>query len=1551
MLFLIGLQFIEAQACQTITSQIDSFSITPNADGFIQVCPGDEITLTGSGIFSDNGTGATFEWDLGDGNTITGQTATFSYTQPGIYLINLNIRDTNIANDPLGCPNTNLLNQVVQVSTDIDFTGTQALENEICFGDSVEIEGVFNTQEVIFDCTPPVSEVTFLPDGLGASYTSSITVNCFGSGQTLTDISQLTSICLNMEHSWVADLTIEIISPNGQSVILHDMGGGSANLGIPWATGVSDGDSENTTPGTGFTYCFVPNSSNPTLEGGVQSGGTFPFGDGATTYTDDFIPAGDYSSINPLSGLVGSPLNGDWTIMVTDNFERDNGYIFEWTLDFDPSILPQDATFTPVVVSAAWDTDPSIISTSGNNITVQPTTSGQNCYTLRVINDFGCEYTEQVCIEVRPEIVANPIPDQFVCDDDNDGFSTFNLTSFNATVLGGQSTADFVVSYHNTMADAEANTNPITGNYTNAVAFTLETIFVRVENINNPDCFATTSFDINVLATPVANTVNDQLLCDDDNDGFWDFDLDALRATVFGGQSTTDFTITFHGSTADADANLNPLPDVYTNQVANTQETIFVRIENNSNTDCFSTISFNINVFDSPIANTVNDQLICDDNNDGFWDFDLAALQTAVLGTQAQADFTITYHRTQADADNSQNALPAVYTNEIAFQEETIFARIENNLNATCFDATSFLIDVFDQPTATAFTFELCDDAVDGDDTNGFVVFDLASINAQILGAQDPTQFTVTYHTDQANADANTGALPNLYTNVTTNADQIVVRVENNDNTNCFETALIDLVVNPLPVITASVELFQCDDDTDGFTDFNLTEANILISANAANETFSYYLSMADATNANNPIPNPIAYTNTDPSSNPDIVFVRVETNNGCFRIAQLDLLVSTTQIPANFELLFEACDDDLIDGDNTNGITAFDFSTATTQILALFPANQNITISYYETEADALAETNAISDISNHRNDTSPFDQGIYVRVDSDLDNACLGLGVHVRLQTINPTPNLNPADIILCDDTNPGDLIETFNLTQNEAFIFNGDPNVSATYHLTFADADAGTAAITNPAAYINTDPTETIYVRVENITTGCFATVDFDIMVNPLPDANITITDFFECENNTDFIFDFDLSTKTNEILNGQDPSVFAVTYHETQAEADNLTGILPLTYTNTSNPQQIFVAITNTVTGCSISTLTFNIEVTEGANANPDGEPLIFEICDNVADNDGFGQFDLATQDAEILDGQDPMMFTLTYHDDLNEAMNGTDEIPTLYENTSNPQIIYARVSNNIAAQDCFEVVEIMLQVNLFPEFELDPLYVLCVDLNGTEVVDVPPVIDTGLSATDFSFLWTLNGAILPTETGPSLVPTQGGTYEVTVTDITTSTLTMCETIATTQVIESGIPIVTAEVTSEAFSGNNTIRVTATGIGDYGYSLDNGPYQDSNVFEDVSAGDHLVLARDINGCGIASTTITVIDYPRFFTPNGDGNNDQWNIEGIDSQPGARIFIFDRYGKLLKQISPTSSGWDGTFNGNLMPTNDYWFSLEYQEPITGETRTFRAHFTLKR
>jgi gliding motility-associated-like protein len=163
-------------------------------------------------------------------------------------------------------------------------------------------------------------------------------------------------------------------------------------------------------------------------------------------------------------------------------------------------------------------------------------------------------------------------------------------------------------------------------------------------------------------------------------------------------------------------------------------------------------------------------------------------------------------------------------------------------------------------------------------------------------------------------------------------------------------------------------------------------------------------------------------------------------------------------------------------------------------------------------------------------------------------------------------------------------------------------------------------------------------------------------------------------------------------------------------------------------------------------------------------------------------------------------------------------------------------------------------------------------------------------------------------------------------------------------------QSTLVNVTWNVT-DAFSENQVVTITAAAPGDYLYQLDSGPFQDSPVFEYVALGSHSITVKDRNGCSppITRSNVLVINYPRYFTPNSDGFHDTWNILSLEGQSDFRILIFDRYGKFLKEIRPNSLGWDGMYNGNPMPANDYWFSVEYAEQNI--SKIFKSHFSLKR
>jgi len=968
------------------------------------------------------------------------------------------------------------------------------------------------------------------------------------------------------------------------------------------------------------------------------------------------------------------------------------------------------------------------------------------------------------------------------------------------------------------------------------------------------------------------------------------------------------------------------------------------------------------------IANPPMDLISCDDDDNGFATFDLTQNSPIILGGQDPAEFTITYHLTQTDAENYTVAMgdaviadPDTFVNITA--DQVIWARIGGG-NQICSEVVSFVLRVFRTPVAnTPVNIEVCDTDIDGDDTNGFVEFDLSNAITQVLGGQSAADFPVTLYASQAEADAGVSGteLPVNYTN-TSNPQTIYVRIENISERSCYQTSSFELIVNPLPAVTAVVSLLQCDDDTDGITFFNLTEANSLISTNAINESFTYYLTETAAINEDgaSEITNFTAYPNPIPINS--TVFSRIETNAGCFRTAQIDLVVSATQIPTSFNLTYNECDNTAIDNDDSNGIVTFDFSNATAQVEALYPPGQNLIVTYYENLADALAEENEITDISNHRNDASPFAQDIYIRVDDGTDNDCLGLGQHIRLE-VGPLPLNNPVtDFVLCsDDPNQA----AFDLTEKDIEVIGAQVEpILVSYHRTEAEALSNTGAIVG--LFTNESNPQTIWVRAQfdenNNGVGdpeeCFrATISFDLQVLPNPEL-ATPDPIVLCSDQVATVYD--LTVREDQIISGATNITLA--YYESQNDIDTNNPIVnPTAYTSTVLLNDILVVGSDS-TCQSVVTLQLRTIVYDNFNLTP--SPL--EICE--LNEPGIGVFDLGVAAQEILNLTDadlsndlnPSDYRILYYESMQDAEMGNSNTiisPSIYQNVQAfNQIIYIRFDPVENGNDCFRVVPVRLIVNERPDFMLEEEYVLCLENDGTVINLMPTdMIDTGLDATMYSFQWytgalTSPGNEIIGETGAAYSPSVGGEYSVLVTSIQTN----CVSSATTTVIESYPPQeenFTVEVLSGAFSDNATIQVVvgAEEIGEYEYRLDMGNWQASPIFTNVSRGEHIVYVRDIYLCAEIELNVEfVVDYPRYFTPNGDGVHETWGIEGNDVVQINGIVIFNRYGKLLKDLG-ASGAWDGTYNGSLLPSSEYWFKVVYTE--NGIPKEFKASFSLIR
>jgi gliding motility-associated-like protein len=691
-----------------------------------------------------------------------------------------------------------------------------------------------------------------------------------------------------------------------------------------------------------------------------------------------------------------------------------------------------------------------------------------------------------------------------------------------------------------------------------------------------------------------------------------------------------------------------------------------------------------------------------------------------------------------------------------------------------------------------------------------------------------------------------------LITNAPTTLNNYRYRVylsRNGNSCGLYSNVLVPaiLTINALPVVNPTT-IVQCDDDTDGISDVNLTVKNNVISTNFATETFTYFTTLVGA-NTNDvsvKIATPTAYNTANTT-----VWARITNANGCYRVAQITVIVSATNInPATFQRNFTVCDDEIATiSTDTDGISEFNFSSVTADILALLPTPTSLyTIKYYKNGADALAEINEITNISSYRNVVLNM-QNVWARVDSNVNNACFGIGPFIKL-TVEALPIANTIPNTFykqCDDIATPDGIFTFNTSTLESLILNGQTNKTVTY---------------------------------------------FNAANLPLRDSNNVL-----------------------------------------------VASPFPATFSSTS--QTIRVRVTNNVTATNNGIPCFDETfITFTVDARPIANPVVIPYsCDDLAsgsDTDGKSSFSTTGFQSTILGTQTGVTILYTFADGTTAT-----SLPDPFVTSS--QIVTVTVTNP-ANTACIATTTLNFVVKPYPNINLLGNDIVCINLPSNFVV-LSGGISDGTSPNLYTYIWKKDGVLLPNITYTINVNT-AGIYTV---EVATLIPFACSRTRTITVIASDIATL-LNPTIVDLTDTNTVLVNVTGAGNYEYSLDliDGPFQDSNFFDNVSLGSHIIYINDKNGCGKVPQNIIVIGAPKYFTPNGDEFNDTWNVIGVNTAKNANslIFIFDRFGKLLKQISPSGQGWDGTFNGEALPADDYWYTLDLQEG-----RSAKGHFALKR
>jgi len=278
------------------------------------------------------------------------------------------------------------------------------------------------------------------------------------------------------------------------------------------------------------------------------------------------------------------------------------------------------------------------------------------------------------------------------------------------------------------------------------------------------------------------------------------------------------------------------------------------------------------------------------------------------------------------------------------------------------------------------------------------------------------------------------------------------------------------------------------------------------------------------------------------------------------------------------------------------------------------------------------------------------------------------------------------------------------------------------------------------------------------------------------------------------------------------------------------------------------------------------------------------------------------------------------------------------------NASQTMYIYAPSPTNFscASQDDFNIT-------IYPLKDL-PLTggVICVDYQTGTLLNSAQLL-SGLDPNTYTIDWFLDGNKL--STGPIYTAIKEGTYTIVSTKNTPNIGNDCGYNPATVTVEKSSPAIATATVTDDFEDNIDIVVTLNnGFGIYEYQMDDGDFQTSNVFSNVSSGQHIINVKDTKGnCDNRVLIAIVLKYPKFFTPNNDGTHDTWDIPDLAFQQGAVINIFDRYGKFIKQLKPSGPGWDGNYNGNPLPSSDYWFEVYYTQ--NGVAQVFKSHFSLNR
>jgi gliding motility-associated-like protein len=1238
----------------------------------------------------------------------------------------------------------------------------------------------------------------------------------------------------------------------------------------------------------------------------------------------------------------------------------------------------------PTNYTFVWKEGENILSETGPNLIVtQPGT-----YTVTYRNIFStCDpISDSIVVEFSPEI-NSPNPNTLYRCDMGTPTYTYNL-ALNTPVVSQGMPAGTAISYFANQNDANNNASALPLNY-NAASGT--TIYVRIQ-LPGSQCFTTKSFQLLTSPPPVAHQAPNLLRCTNtsgQNTAYFNFN--PQTAVVLGSQSPSIYSVSYYTSSTSANNGTGAIADPSYGLYANA--TIYVRVQNISDASCYSVSSFNLIVNQTPLVDVLQNVIVCNTyallpltNGNYFTEIGGGGIPMFAGDVITETQTVYIYNQPGGPGTCAANSsFRVIIVDEDELTPDDI---------SSCGSYTL--------PTLTYGKYYTQPGGPTGGGTEipfGTVITTSQSIYYYFATTTPPictvdSSFNVTIinnldvgtHPDVFNCTAfvlpaltlgnyftepgGAGIQLTAGTSITT-SQTIYVYAATTGTTVCTDEDSFNIVIG----IDQPADVSQCN----GYTLPALPVGNYftapvgggtMIPAGTVindNSTIYIYAPITGAgTNCTDNLHFTLTFAQPRVDTLPDVTVCETYTlptivngdyfsdvDGGGTALYAGDVILATQTIYI-FKRLDASCanqtsfivtinplpaidsrsDIDICDQYVLTPLTVGDYYTGPNGTGSLIPANTVITTSQ-------LIYIYAVSNTTPACSAQNSFQINIFsTTADSSQDIAACDSYTLPALTTNNKYYTQSGGSLGTGTEIAPGTAITTTQMI----YIFK-----ESTIRTSFSCIDETTFTVTinntptiAPIADVRACNSYTLpALTVGNYYTGTNASGTM-LNAGDVLTANQTVYVYAhsattpDCSSERSFtvtIFNVDTLPNVTICENYTLPTL-AIGRFYTGA---NGTGTLLAagSVINTSMTVYVYATSPFTPTCSDESSFTVTIIDTPVANTVP---VSLRTVCDEDGTNDGATSFDLTAISASVLGTQTAAEFSVAYYESMANAVNQTSAVTS-----SALATVYARVSNSLAP-NCYDVRPITIIVNKLPmPTPVDGI--VCIDSETGHLLS-PYVMYGGLLATTHRFVWT-NDAGQTVGTSANYTATLPGVYTLVATNIVTG----CASDPVSVTVTPSEPALVTYEVSEDFADSQSITITATGQGNnFEYQLDNGPFQDSNVFDNVSSGIHTVTVRDKYGCGSTTIQALVVNYPKFFTPNGDGYNDSWNIRDLSNQSNANIIIYDRYGKMLTNIRPSNSGWDGTYNGHLMPSDDYWFSVTYTDEHQ-VPQEFRAHFAMKR